>query len=216
MYGLGQLGDIEGKIYTNWNIIDEVPFGARLERYGIDFGYSNDPTAIVAIYRHDGGFILDELTYLKGLSNKQIADIISNQDEKALSVADSAEPKSIDEIASYGLMIVGAEKGKDSVNFGIDLVQQQKISMTKRSTNLIKEYRNYLWMIDKDGKTLNKPEDVFNHTMDALRYGISSIKKLKSTYQNPKQKEDAIFKQAMARKKKRGEGGTRKHLFVGR
>jgi phage terminase large subunit len=176
VYGLGQLGDVESKIYKDWQIIDEMPHEARLERYGLDFGYSNDPTSIVAIYYYNGGYILDEITFQKGLSNKQIADILKNRD-KALVVADSAEPKSIDEIYSYGVDIVGAEKGSDSINNGISLVQAQRISVTKRSINIIKEYRNYLWMTDKDGKIINKPDGGFDHTMDALRYGLTSLVK---------------------------------------
>lgn len=175
VYGLGQLGEVEGKIYKDWAIIDEMPHEARLERYGMDFGYSNDPTAIIAIYKYNGGFILDEITYQKGLSNKQIADIFTNID-KSLVIADSAEPKSIDEIRSYGINILPATKGQGSVNQGIQYVQEQRISITSRSTNLIKEYRNYLWKTDRDGKILNVPEDMFNHAMDALRYGLDSYK----------------------------------------
>ena len=176
VYGLGQLGEVEGKIYKDWDIIDEIPHQARLERRGLDFGYSNDPTAIIDIYYYNGGYILDEITYQKGLSNKQIADILINL-EKTLTVADSAEPKSIDEIASYGISIIGAEKGKDSIRQGIQYLQDLRISMTKRSLNLIKEYRNYLWKTDKDGKILNIPEDLFNHAMDAVRYGFNSYNK---------------------------------------
>ncbi len=176
VYGLGQLGEVEGKIYKDWNIIDEIPHEARLERYGMDFGYSNDPTAIVAIYYYNGGYILDEITFQKGLSNKQIADILKNHDT-ALVIADSAEPKSIDEIASYGISIVGAEKGKDSIVHGIALVQAQRVSMTKRSVNLIKEFRNYLWLTDKNGKILNEPDGGFDHSMDAVRYAMKSVVK---------------------------------------
>lgn len=176
VYGLGQLGEVEGKIYKNWNIIDEIPHEARLERYGMDFGYSNDPTAIIAIYYYNGGYILDEITFQKGLSNKQIADILKNHDT-ALVIADSAEPKSIDEIASYGISIAGAEKGKDSIVHGIALVQAQRISMTKRSVNLIKEFRNYLWLTDKNGKIVNEPDGGFDHSMDAIRYGLASLVK---------------------------------------
>ena len=176
VYGLGQLGEVEGKIYKNWQIIDEIPHEARLERYGLDFGYTNDPTAIVAIYYYNGGYILDEITFQKGLSNKQIADILKNHDT-ALVIADSAEPKSIDEIASYGISIAGAEKGKDSIVHGIALVQAQRISMTKRSVNVIKEFRNYLWLTDKNGKILNEPDGGFDHSMDAIRYAMKSVVK---------------------------------------
>jgi len=171
VYGEGQLGEVEGKIYKDWQIIDQIPHEARLERYGLDFGYSNDPTAIVGIYKYNGGFILDEVCYQKGLSNKQIADIFNNL-PKALIKADSAEPKSIDEIKGYGLSILPAHKGVGSVNQGIQFVQDQRISITKGSVNLIKEYRNYLWQTDKDGKVINTPETGFDHLMDAIRYGL--------------------------------------------
>ena len=174
VYGLGQLGEVEGKIYKDWQIIDEVPHEARLERYGLDFGYTNDPTSIVQIFYYNGSYILNELTYQKGLSNKQIADIILSH-PTALVVADSAEPKSIDEIASYGVSIVGAEKGKDSIVNGVQLVQAQRISMTKKSVNIIREFRNYLWTTDRDGKVINEPEGGFDHSMDAIRYGLSNL-----------------------------------------
>lgn len=174
VYGLGQLGEAEGRIYTDWKVIDEIPHEARLERYGLDFGYSNDPTAIVAIYRYNGGFILDEITYQKGLSNKQIADVFTSVN-KALVIADSAEPKSIDEIISYGISVQPSLKGQGSINKGIAYVQDQRISVTKRSTNLLKEYRNYLWLTDKDGKIINEPSPIWNHILDAVRYGMNSL-----------------------------------------
>ena len=99
VYGEGQLGDVETKIYRDWAIIDEIPHEARLERYGLDFGYSGDPCAIVAVYKYNGGYIFDEILYQKGYSNKLLADVLNNQEKKALTVADSAEPKSIDELA---------------------------------------------------------------------------------------------------------------------
>jgi phage terminase large subunit len=172
VYGLGQLGVIEGRIYSGWQIIDEIPHEAKLERYGLDFGYSNDPTSLVAIYKYNGGIILDEILYQKGLSNKQIIDAIQSNPQ-ALVIADSAEPKSIDEIKSYGVPILPAQKGKDSVCSGIQYVQEQKISLTKKSINIIKEYRNYLWETDKDGRILNEPEHQFSHSMDAIRYGVA-------------------------------------------
>jgi phage terminase large subunit len=176
VYGEGQLGEVEGKIYRDWQIVDDIDHHARLERYGLDFGYSNDPSAAVAIYYYNGGYILDEVFFQKGMSNKQIADNLANV-TRALVVADSAEPKSIDEIKSYGINILPAEKGSDSVNSGIQLVQAQRISVTKRSVNIIKEYRNYLWKVDKDGKILNVPEHTWSHSMDAIRYGLSSLLK---------------------------------------
>lgn len=173
VYGLGQLGEIEGKVYHNWQIIDEIPHEARLERYGLDFGYAVSPTAIVAIYYYNGGFIFDEICFQKGLGNKEIADIFKTIESK-LVVADSAEPKSIDELRQYGINIQPAQKGQGSVNRGISFVQEQRCSMTKRSVNIIKEYRNYLFEVDKDGNPTNDPVSVFNHTMDAIRYALST------------------------------------------
>lgn len=177
VYGLGLLGEVEGKIYKDWAIIDELPHEARLERYGLDFGYTNDPSSLVAIYYYNGGYILDECFYRKGMSNKEIADTIKNLDS-ALVIADSAEPKSIDEIKSYNINILPTEKGRDSVRNGIQLVQMQKVSVTKRSVNIIREYRNYLWKTDKDGKVINEPEHEFSHSMDAVRYGLVSMVKM--------------------------------------
>jgi len=175
VYGLGQLGEVEGKIYKDWQIIDDIPHEARLERYGLDFGYSNDPASLIAIYSYNGGYVLDEILYQKGMSNKRIADTINNLNT-ALVMADSAEPKSIDEIKEYGVSILGANKGPGSVNQGISYIQDQKISITKHSVNLIKEYRNYLWKTDRDGKILAVPEGGFDHALDAVRYGMESLR----------------------------------------
>lgn len=181
VYGLGLLGEVEGRIFTGWQTIDDTPHEARLERYGLDFGYTNDPTAIVAVYYHNGGYILDEITFQKGLSNKQIADIILAQPQKALTIADSAEPKSIDEIRSFGVNILPCQKGKDSVRQRIQMAQDQRITVTKRSVNIIKEYRNYLWATDKQGALIspNEPEHTWSHSMDAFMYGLVTIVPLK-------------------------------------
>lgn len=175
VYGMGILGEVEGKIYKGWEIIDEIPKNARLERYGLDFGYTNDPSSIVAILKYDGGYIIDEVLYQKGMSNKQIADTILSTEAPALVIADSAEPKSIDDIKGYGVNILPANKGKDSVKNGIQFVQDQKMSVTKRSVNVIREYRNYLWMTDKDSTIINEPEHTYSHSMDAIRYAMSSL-----------------------------------------
>jgi phage terminase large subunit len=184
VYGLGQLGDVEGKIYNDWKMVDEVPHTGRLERRGLDFGFTNDPTAIVDVYYQDGGFILDEVLFRKGMSNKQIADTLLNQlAPNTLVVCDSAEPKSIEELKSYGVNAVGIEKTKGDtkdktwVKWSIDLVAEQRISYTRRSTNIHKGYMNYLWDVDKDGKTLNVPSHLYSDMMDAIRYGIVSIVK---------------------------------------
>lgn len=169
---------VVGKIYNNWQVIDSIPHEARLERRGLDFGYSNDPSALVDIYYYNGGYIVDEQLYQKGMSNKQIADTILNlKNPQALVLADSAEPKSIDEIRLYGVNIIGSQKGQGSVNQGIQYVKDQKISITSRSNFMLKEYDNYAWKIDKDsGEALNVPEQGWDHCMDALRYGMESLR----------------------------------------
>lgn len=181
VYGLGQLGEVEGRILTGWKTIDEIPFEARLERHGLDFGYSNDSTAIIDIYYYNGGYILDEVCYQKGLSNKQIADILLNQ-RKALTIADSAEPKSIDEIRGYGVVISGVEKTRGEtktetfIKWSFGLMQDVPISVTSRSTNLLSEYRNLLWDMDKDGRLLNVEDPACkNDAIAAARYGLCSL-----------------------------------------
>ena len=177
VYAEGKRGELEGLIYTNWRTVDEIPHEARLERRGLDFGYTNDPTAIVDIYSYNGGYILDERLYQKGMSNKQIADFIKNlNDPRTLVIADSAEPKSIDELTSYGLVVLPANKGQGSVLQGIQKLQDAQISVTKRSTNLQKERRNYMWLTDKDGRVINVPMDMWNHALDAARYGFETLK----------------------------------------
>jgi len=179
VYGLGKLGQLEGRIYKGWNEVDDIPKEARLVRYGLDFGYSIDPTVIIAIYVYNGAFILDEVTYQKGLSNRTIADILLNKD-RALVIADSSEPKSIDEIAEYGVNIIGSRKGAGSVYQGIQYVQDQNISITKRSLRTLKAYRNYLFVKDKQtGKFINEPDDTiheWSNSQDAIRYGLESLK----------------------------------------
>jgi len=177
VYGLGELGEILSRIYTGWKTVDEIPHEARLERYGLDFGYTNDPTAVVSIWYFNGGYILKEEIYRKGMSNKDIANFFQSIPEKLI-IADSAEPKSIDELRNYGLNVMPAQKGKDSVRQGIQLIQDQPISMTKASINLIKEYRNYLWMTDKNGKIINEPVDFNNHLMDSCRYAMSTLARI--------------------------------------
>lgn len=171
VYGLGLLGEVEGKIYKDWAIIETLPTNARFLRFGLDFGYTNDPSSLVAIYQYDGGLILDEVFYKKGMLNREIAESILSY-QNGLVIADSAEPKSIDDIKTYGINVIGAMKGADSVLNGIANVQEQKISVTMNSSNIIREYNNYLWETDKDGKILNVPEHRYSHSMDAIRYGI--------------------------------------------
>lgn len=176
VYGQGLRGEVEGKIFTGWKMIDEIPHEARLERRGLDFGFSNDPSALVDIYYYNGGYILDEQLYRKGMHNKDIADRINSLEQAhVLVVADSAEPKSIDEIGNYGVNIMGADKGPGSVKRMIDYVQSQQVSITKRSTSLIKSYRNFMWKTDKDGNILNEYDHYWSDGMMATCYGMNSL-----------------------------------------
>lgn len=206
VYGEGQLGEVEGKIYKGWKIIDEVPHEARLERYWIDFGYSQDPASIGAVYSYNGGFILHQLAYELGMSNKMIADVIKATEKKALVIADSSEPKSIADIRLNGVTIIGAVKGPDSIDYGIKTVQGVPISITKSSVETIKEYRNYLWKIDKTtGKILDVPEDgQDDHSMDGIRYVISSLrpKKDKPAYKQKDYEPSMPYSEPVAEDKK--------------
>lgn len=167
VYGLGQLGSLEGVVFSNWTTIDTLPKDARCIGMGLDFGYTNDPTAIVAVYVWNGKRVLDEVCYRTGMVNSDIAAILP----KGVTVyADSAEPKSIEEIRRAGVNIRPVAKGSDSINFGIQTMQTQEYLVTTSSTNIIKEFRFYCWDKDKAGNTLNKPIDQFNHAMDAIRY----------------------------------------------
>lgn len=170
---------IEGKVYNGWQEIDEIPFEARLERYGLDFGYWPDPAALVAVYYHNGGYILDELIYERKLENPQLAGTILNI-PKALVIADGADGSAIREIRRLGINIIAAEKGNESVRYGVKVVQSQKISVTKRSVNLLREYRNYLQAIDKNTNLPLVGEYTGeNHALDAVRYAICSLLPIK-------------------------------------
>lgn len=166
---------VVGRIY-NFVEIEEIPEEARLRRRGLDYGYSNDPTGIVDVYSWNNSFIWDEVCYRKGMSNKDIADVIKLH-EDVLTIADSAEPKSNDELMSYGLSIQPSQKGAGSVNQGIQYVQSFTIYYTKRSIHIKEEQENYAWMIDKKtGETINTPIDMWNHLLDAGRYAMESLK----------------------------------------
>lgn len=171
---LGEPNSSEDRVYKEWLKIEEIPHEAKLFRYGLDFGFSNDPAALVAVYQYNGAYIFDQLLYRIGLSNKMIADYIRNL-APALTKADSQEPKSIKEIANYGVPIIGARKGKDSVNYGIKYLQAQKIFITKRSVELMNEYKNYIWEKDTNGRVTNIPRDFDNHCLDACRYALDDV-----------------------------------------
>lgn len=168
VYGLGMIGSLDGVVYSNWSEIDKIPDDARLLGYGLDFGYTNDPTAIIEVYKWNDKRILNEICYSKGLSNAKIAERIPT---KLPCYCDSAEPKSIDELKSLKVNAIGVTKGADSINYGIGIVQEENYLVTSSSKNLIDEFQKYTWAKDKKtNEPLNKPIDKYNHAMDALRY----------------------------------------------
>ena len=167
VYGLGQTGSLDGVVFSNWKQIDTLPEEARLIGIGVDFGYTNDPTAIVEVYKYNDTRILNERCYQTGLVNNDIAKLLP---KNVTIYADSAEPKSIEEIRRHGLDIRPVKKGADSIKYGIQTMQDQKYLVTSNSTNLIKELRYYSWDKDKSGNKINKPIDNFNHAIDAVRY----------------------------------------------
>jgi phage terminase large subunit len=179
VYGLGQVGSLEGVVFTNWKEIDTIPKDAKLIGIGLDFGYTNDPTAAIEIYNYNGTRIINELVYRTGMVNSDIAKILPSG---VIIYADSSEPKSIEEIRRQGKTIKGVTKGADSINYGIDVMQRQDYLVTKQSTNLIKELRSYCWDTDKQGQRMRKPIDHYNHAIDALRYHEMEALGLKSNY----------------------------------
>lgn len=183
VYGEGKLGVITSRIYKDWQLIDEVPHNARLVGRWLDFGFTNDPSSIGDVYYYDGGYIVDEQLYQKGMHNKPLADFLLLLNyPQALVIGDSAEPKSIAEIKGYGVNIIGVTKkaseasNDNYVKWSIGQVQDQRVSITRRSYNTLKEYRNYLWLVDKDGKILNEEDPkCANHSMAGIRYVISTL-----------------------------------------
>lgn len=175
VYGLGERGTAQSTIFTHWTEINQIPNEYKLLNIGLDFGYTNDPTAIVRVYTDGHGFAVDELCYATRLTNSDISKVLrDNQVNRSdVVICDSAEPKSIDEIHAHGFNTHGARKGKDSVKNGIQFLHSRPLLITARSVNLIRELRNYKWKEDKNGKQLNEPVDNFNHAIDAMRYAIT-------------------------------------------
>lgn len=176
VYGLGETGSNEGVIYTNWEIVEQMPSDVQPYQvaWGVDFGY-NDPTAIVRCAFAQGAIWVDEVCYMHGMDNLKIARTLVDAgcNRQSLVVADCAEPKSIAEVnAAGGLHLIGSLKGADSVMNGIQVVRRYPLKVTRQSTDVIKELRNYQWRQDGDGNYMNVPEHEFSHSMDALRYVV--------------------------------------------
>lgn len=174
VYGRGLTGKLTGLVFPRFNVVSTMPAlsECKAHGYGLDFGFTNDPTALVDMRLAHGEIWLDEVIYTNGLTNP---DIARRCKEAGLSrsdkiVADSAEMKSIAELHNMGLWVVPATKGQDSVNAGLDTMKRYTINVTRRSVNIINEMKKYKYKVDRDGNATNKPIDSFNHAIDAARY----------------------------------------------
>lgn len=186
VYGLGQIGEVEGLVYTGWHAVDEIPDNAVLRRYGVDFGFSNDQTAVVAVYELDGVYYLDELLYQRGILPSNYPEAFSSAgvrfNEVPL-VCDSARPEIIAELKQAGFPAIPVTKGAGSKMAGISKVQDANIRYTSRSANIEREFLAYSWRKRRgSGELLDEPEDGNDHLMDAIRYAISDIKQPKTEY----------------------------------
>ena len=174
VYARGRTGKLEGVVLTDWDIVDSLPPLEEWRRdwYGMDFGFTNDPTALEHVVEAHGELWIDELIYSTGLTNPMIAerakdDGLTHDDEI---VADCAEPKSIQELNGMGLWVSPSPKGADSIVSGLDILKRYRLHFTRRSQGIISNARSYSWAKDRDGNRTNKPEDRNNHGIDAIRY----------------------------------------------
>ncbi len=172
VYARGLTGRVTGLVFNNWYICEKIPEDAKTLAAGLDFGFTNDETGCLVVYLQNGELWVDEILYETGLTNPDIATKLKKAgiSKRTEIVADSAEPKSIEELRRLGWNIVGAKKGADSVKNSIDILKRYKINITRTSIHLRKELERYKWRTDHSGKTLNEPVDSFNHLIDPLRY----------------------------------------------
>jgi len=171
VYGLGERGQSRETIFQ-YSLYTELPAQAQPIAYGLDWGYANDPTSLVRVYTLGDALYVEEILYQTRMTNADIAEELRRLgiDRRAEIIADSAEPKSIEELHRMGFNIKPAKKGPDSVRIGIDYMRRCRIFVRDTDLNAQKEFRNYKWMTDKNGKVLNQPVDAFNHIVDAVRY----------------------------------------------
>lgn len=172
VYGLGNRGSSKDLVFKNWGEVNTIPEGAKLVSYGMDFGFTADPTTLIGTWLYDGSLYIKELIYQKGLHNSDISNMLQalGIDKRAEIYCDSSEPKTIDELYRFGWNCKPTAKGPDSITAGIDMIRRYPLKITSDSINLIKELRNYKYAKDKNERVTNYPIDAFNHCCDALRY----------------------------------------------
>jgi phage terminase large subunit len=175
VYGLGEVGRLEGLIFPDFKVTSDYPSEYKWRVFGMDFGYTNDPTTLIEIRYAHGNLYFKQHIYETGLTNPDISAKLSNMefDKNERIIADSAEPKSIEELRRMGWNVKGAIKGSDSIINGIDAIKRYPLYIDSKSRNLIEEFGSYTWKKDKNGNALNVPIDAFNHGIDASRYAIS-------------------------------------------
>lgn len=189
VYGLGEMGSVEGLIYTRWATVPEMPSTFKREFYCIDFGFTNDPTSILRVRLSGGELWVEELAYRNAMLNADIVNVLQQNhvQRNAQIVCDSAEKKSIAEINNIGgFRAVACVKGNGSVVSGITMVQAYKINVTKNSLGVIDELRNYSWKRDANGNYINIPIDRYNHSLDALRYGVTTFLQTQRPIRTPR------------------------------
>lgn len=174
VYARGLTGKIEGLIFTKWDVVDKMPplDECKMQGFGLDFGFTNDPTALIELRLAHGELWADEHIYRTGLTNPDIHKECTDCGitRRNAIIADCAEPKSITELNNLGLYVIASEKGKDSIINGIDILKRYTIHITRRSHGLRNEMAQYKWKVTRDGLTTNQPIDSFNHAIDAMRY----------------------------------------------
>ena len=177
VYGEGETGGVEGNVYPSYEVIDELPETFTGRCLGLDFGFVNDPTAIVDIRFEGWDLYVDLLCYETGLLNGAIADYLTGQAlNRVVTVCDSAEQKSIVELQQRHIKAIPCVKGRGSISAGIAQVSQFKLHVTKRSVKMLDELDNYKWIKDESTDTYtNEPIDAWNHSLDALRYGVDYL-----------------------------------------
>lgn len=180
VYARGKTGKLKGLIFPEFRIVDRMPevLECKGNWYGLDFGYTNDPTALENMRLAHGELWIDELLFEAGYDNPMIARVMKTNGimRRDVVIADCAEPKSISEINSFGFNVQPSSKGPDSIKNGIQILQRYKINVTRRSTGIIQEMKRYKWKVDKNGVMLNVPIEVWNHGIDAIRYvGLKTL-----------------------------------------